>query len=381
MPLRQRVVVCRSLEEQMKDKMSMTRYGIHALFVASILAAHLGAKETDAPVTMLPDEKETPRLTKWMSYRYGLFIHFNNNIYGKGQHPGSLPVSAYKPVKLDVESWVRMAKDAGMRYAVLTVKHDGGFCLWDSKVEFQGKEFEYDVAASEYKTDVVRAFLDACAKYEIAPGFYYSLADTYANRKQQLRAQFKAYEMPNDAFEHAKSQLLELMTRYPECEYYWLDIPRAATLLQQGEIYDLLRRTNLNHVVLMNSHVAAGTDGEQDLWEKQEHGLYPSDVLNSEAAHTLPKGTVSKVQNWKGKKLFHGYEHCDIAGAGWFKTKKGKSVSELFALYKNVRMAGGNLLLNVGPTADGTMPGGFGKKLKELRKLIEPFEESLRKRE
>jgi alpha-L-fucosidase len=262
-----------------------------------------------------------------------------------------------------------------MRYAVLTVKHDSGFCLWDSKVMFRGKEFDYDVAATDYKTDVVQAFVDACKKYGIPPGFYYCLADVYAD-KRSLQEMFRAKgAMTDETFKQIKAQLSELTANYPACEYYWLDVPNAASIAQQGELYDLLRRANPNNVVLMNQHLAAGAGGGPNLLENKRRIAYPVDVLNTEANQS-PKGKVSKVQNWNGEKLFMGYEHCAMAGSGWFKTQTPESVESLFALYKKVRGAGGNLLLNVGPTRDGTMPDGFEPMLIELRKQIDEFDKT-----
>ena len=68
-----------------------------------------------------------------------------------------------------------------MKYAVLTAKHVAGHCLWDSKVQFRGKEFDHDVATSGNKTDVVAEFVNACKKYDVAPGLYWCLLDVRNN--------------------------------------------------------------------------------------------------------------------------------------------------------------------------------------------------------
>ena len=347
-----------------------------------MLTMQVFAQKADKPQFMLPDEKETPRLTKWMNYKYGLFIHFNINTYlPHGQHPKKLvPLSDYKPVNLDVDSWIKLAKDSGMKYAVLTVKHDGGFCLWDSKVTWKGKEFEYDVASTKYKTDVVQAFVDACKKYEIAPGFYYCLADPHAAKINPYN-QFNQGKLKDDVFELTKAHLLELIAKYPSCEYYWIDVPRGATYEQQGAIYDTIRRAKSEAIVLMNHHLGKhSTAAEQNLFEifeKHENGrkAYPVDILNSEAAHMLPSGPVSHLQKWKNKSFYMPYEHCSIAGrGGWFKSKAPHATSNLFELYKKVRLNGGNLLLNVGPRPDGTLPDGYERTFKALKVQIDQFE-------
>jgi len=343
--------------------------------VSCALAARLCTADT-----LLPDQAATPRMTQWIDYHYGLFIHFNINTYCPGQHVPVPPAPAvYNPTALDVDGWIKLAQDAGMKYAVLTTKHDGGFCLWDSKVSWQGKEFDYDVASSSNQTDVVQAFVDTCGKYGIAPGFYYCLADTYANKSAPLPQLFRQGVMPEDAFELAKAQLAELATRYPACRYYWLDCPRTATLAQQAGLYDLLRRKNPEIVVLMNRHLAQAANGEQTLLEQGDaipYPAYPVDVLNTESRQR-PKGKVSPRQRWQGKWLFMGYEHCDCAGSGWFHSTKPRPVADLFEVYKTVRQAGGSLLLDVGPNEAGVMPPEFRAPLLELRRQIDPFEASL----
>jgi hypothetical protein len=92
---------------------------------------------------------------------------------------GNLPVSKYTRANLDVKQWVHTAKLVGMSYAVLTAKHKSGVCLWDSKVMWTGKEYDYDVANSNYKTDVVAKFMAACLDEGIKPGLYYCISDPH----------------------------------------------------------------------------------------------------------------------------------------------------------------------------------------------------------
>ena len=86
-----------------------------------------------------------------------------------GTHPSTL----YAPDKLDVDQWVCVARDAGMKYAVLTTKHVAGHCLWPTKHN------DYHVGTSGNKTDVVEAFVKACEKRGVLPGFYYCSWDNH----------------------------------------------------------------------------------------------------------------------------------------------------------------------------------------------------------
>ncbi len=107
-------------------------------------------------------------IREWEQLRYGMFIHFNMNTFAGAEYDnGKMPAESFNPTNPDVDQWMRTARDAGMKYAVLTAKHTGGFCLWDSKVKWKGKEYDYDIASSGYKKDIVALFMESCRKYEI----------------------------------------------------------------------------------------------------------------------------------------------------------------------------------------------------------------------
>ena len=114
------------------------------------------------------------RLKKWEALEYGMFIHFGMSTFsGAELGSGKDPCSLYNPTNLDVDQWVKVARDAGMKYVVLTAKHVSGHCLWPSKFT------DYHVGNSGNKTDVIGAFVNACSKYGILPGFYYCSWDNH----------------------------------------------------------------------------------------------------------------------------------------------------------------------------------------------------------
>ena len=118
---------------------------------------------------------------EWCKLKYGMFIHFSLSTFdGKEQTPGNTPVSIYKPTIWTLTSGFRWLKIVGMKYAILTAKHSSGFCLWDSRVKWKDEEFDYDVAASPVKTDVVaKTYFRISKKYNITPGIYYCIMDTH----------------------------------------------------------------------------------------------------------------------------------------------------------------------------------------------------------
>jgi alpha-L-fucosidase len=350
---------------------------VAARAIATLLAFLIGSSSAwCAGSKRLPDLAESSRMSDWQKMRYGMFLHFGMSTFtGNELDPGDQPSTTYAPKNLDVDQWIRVAKAAGMNYAVLTAKHVAGHCLWNSKVPFRGQEFDYDVATSGNTNDVVRAFVDACQKYRITPGLYYCLLDFHSNAVEH-KQQWGRHLLPNDFYELAKAQLTELARNYPEVRYYWLDIPRAASEAQRAELYDLLRRENPGCVVMFNCGFLGkqhkGSNAEPFTIESTKAASWPTDVLNSER-DVIP-GVFHPLQTWQGTNYFLGYEHCDVVGKDWFWTAldKARPTDKLFELYHDtVIRAGGNLLLDVGPNRDGKLEGWQITALMSLKQNID----------
>ena len=91
-------------------------------------------------------------IKQWEQLKYGMFIHFNMNTFAGAEYDnGKLAAESFNPSDPDADQWIRTASEAGMKYAVLTAKHTGGFCLWDSKAIWKGREYDYDIAKSGYQ--------------------------------------------------------------------------------------------------------------------------------------------------------------------------------------------------------------------------------------
>ncbi|MGD2095824.1 MAG: alpha-L-fucosidase, partial [Phycisphaerales bacterium] len=133
------------------------------------------------------------RMEWWREARFGMFIHWglyavpagewkDKRISGIGEwimEKGDIPVAEYEqltkqfnPVKFDADQWVQIAKNAGMKYIVITSKHHDGFCLWDSKVT------DYDIIdATPFNRDILGELSEACKKQDIKLCFYHSIMD------------------------------------------------------------------------------------------------------------------------------------------------------------------------------------------------------------
>ncbi|MCF7675965.1 MAG: alpha-L-fucosidase [Akkermansiaceae bacterium] len=317
----------------------------------------------------MAQDSTTQAIRAWQDLRYGMFIHYGMSTFtGREIDDGDRPSTTYAPTHLDVNQWLRVAKDAGMKYAVLTSKHVAGHCLWDSKVQFRGKEFDYDVATSSDKTDVIAGFVTACKKHGIAPGLYWCLLD-YHNNSVPKGPQWTAGMLPEDFYQFAQDQLTELIQNYPDIGYYWLDIPRAASAEQRQVLYDLIKRLRPGTVVMFN-HGIAQPNGPITIGTCA--AAWPTDVLNTERNPATP-GQFTSEQTWQGKTYRLGYEHCDCLGKDWFWTHndRPRPIRELFRLHRDTLAGGGNLLLDVPPDRSGRIPEASVKALLELKRAID----------
>ena len=184
-----------------------------------------------------PARERTPALARWESYRLGAFVCFNSNQFSGSEHCGARDPKIYNPTALDVPGWIAAFKQAGMKYAVLTVRHTSNFLLWPSATSY------CTVAASPNKTDVVRAFVEECRRQGIAPGLYYCMwGDKAFNPSPNARAIILA-------------QLYELASRYGEIPYFWIDMMYwAPPDLSAQEVYDALKSLQPGTIVIMNQH-------------------------------------------------------------------------------------------------------------------------------
>lgn len=164
----------------------------------------------------------------------GLFIHFGMDTFtGEAAGNGRSAPSVFNPTDLDCRNWMETASAMGARFAVLTTRHEEGFCLWPTRTT------DYSIAHSPYKNgkgDIIREFVDACHAYGIVPCFYHSSymdahhifksedsaawhRDWFANTRKRLAEpgaaeRFTAMQV---------AQIKELLTEYGKVAYLWLD--------------------------------------------------------------------------------------------------------------------------------------------------------------
>jgi alpha-L-fucosidase len=320
------------------------------------------ATETGGPASV-----RTPALAGFERLRFGCSFHFSTNTFtGDDYDVGASPASVFNPTQLDVRQWIRLAHELGAQYAVLTAKHMSGFCLWDSE------NYDYDVAASGNKTDVVTAFVDACKEYGLRPGFYYCILDPHNEGKFDWNSM-----VPDKYFDLIKHHVTELHSRYPNTFYQLFDITWKITKEQRWELYRLVKRYSPNCVIVDNqgfkqSRVNQGRRCEEASW--------PSDVINGE--DTLPplEGHDPRV-TYDGKPYYMPFETWLPTGPlyppmpwmhtwFWHPWSKMQSADVLAHAYRDCMGGNTNLLLNLAPDNTGRLPDDQVATIHRLAELI-----------
>ncbi len=308
-------------------------------------------------------------LNDWLSWEYGMFIHYGMNTYSKGRGGDAdlyQPIENYRPTALDVDQWVAVARDAGMKYAILTTKHGTGFCLWPTK------HSDYNVANSPCKVDVVEAFVNACRKYGVKPAFYHCGGDHNFGLTGGEVVKGRKYEHLEYVTEHVK----ELLTWYGPIAEMWFDGPGQYGLEGRKRLYSLV--TGLQPQIVVANNGAFDNNGHKSVVKPE---TWPTDVNVIEAGvppfwpidrfdigedvtgkpgpaeeYFLPIEVVTCMDNMADRWWFGG-DHAVV-----------RSQNELLAIRLLCKLRGANCVLNVPPTPEGRLRQDYIDALVELPK-------------
>ena len=303
---------------------------------------------------MLPATERTETLARFGQMGYGMFLHFGMSTFtGEALFTRNLeiplpPSSAYSPAQVDADQWMSVARDAGMRYAVLTAKHNIGHCLWPSD------HTDYDVTTAGNTSDAVQLFVDACHKHGIVPGLYYNLGKDVAHRRDKGMS-------PDEYQAHAIAQLTELLTRYGDLVLVWLDGPANFPAEGRPVVYDMVKSLQPECLVIMNQAFKDGT----------EIVIWPTDVVNGEC--TLPPSTGHNPwMEHDGQTHYIPMEVCERAAKTWFWKDEDfiNPLDELVQLHQDTTSRGANLLLDLTPDLNGRIPEIQVQRLTEMAKRI-----------
>jgi alpha-L-fucosidase len=319
------------------------------------------------PATASPANHRTRTLAEFERLQFGVSFHFSMNTFtGDDYETGSAPAKTYHPTHLDVRQWIEVAHDLGAHYAVLTAKHMSGFCLWDSK------GYDYDVAASGNKTDVVAEFVAACNRYRVRPGFYYCILDPHNEGKFDWDS-----PVPDNYYKLITHHLTELHSRYRNNFYQLLDITWKLSAEQRWELYRLIKKFSPNCVIVMNQ---AYYQSKRNQGRICEPASWPTDVINTEDSLPPPDGHNPQIE-FQGKHYYMPMEAWIPTGPpykpmppmhSWF-WREGfstQSADEIASVYRDCRKRNSNLLLNLSPDKTGRIPDEAVKTMRQVAKLI-----------
>jgi alpha-L-fucosidase len=332
-------------------------------------------------------EQKAERMDWFDDARFGMFIHWG--LYAqpagvwkdvKNPHAGewlqcnaTIPTSDYSelietfnPVKYDPEAWVKMAKDAGMRYVVITSKHHDGFALYDSQYS------NWDMGGTPYQKDLLKPLAEACRKHGLKICWYYSIMDWhhphYGDKDVLPWRGNSTIEAPDmqQYLTFMKSQLHELLTLYGDIGLLWFDGQWEGSWTHEmgKELYDYCR--TLQPEIIINNRVDKGWTKEAGL---NKPGEFRGDYGTPE--QKIPATGFGPDVYW---------ESCMTMNDTWgFKTHdhNWKSEKELIRNLIDIASKGGNFLLNVGPTAEGLIPEPSIERLQAMAAWMKVNSESI----
>lgn len=328
-------------------------------------------------------EQRDARMAWWREARFGLFIHWGLYAVPAGEWKGEtrhaewirttaqIPLEVYdefaprfNPVKFDPADWVRLAKQAGMKYIVITSKHHDGFCLFDSAFT------DFDVMdATPFKRDIMAELSEECRKQGITMCWYHSIMDwhhpDYLPRRTWEADIRSAEGADMDRYiSYMKNQVQELLSHYGRIGVLWFDGEWEATWTRERgiDLYGFVR--SLQPDIIINNRVGVGRAG---------------------MAGTYNPGTASgdfgtPEQEIPATGLSYDWETCMTMNRHWGYNKHDddwKSTAQLIRMLVDIVSKGGNFLLNVGPTAEGLFPPESVERLAAIGRWMEVNGESI----
>ncbi|MEZ0537693.1 alpha-L-fucosidase [Caldicellulosiruptoraceae bacterium PP1] len=322
------------------------------------------------------------KLNWFLHDRFGLFIHFGiYAIPARGEwvrNHESITVEDYQkyfdefnPYKYDPKKWARAAKEAGMKYAVMTAKHHDGFCLFDSKLT------DYKVTNTPYGKDIIKEYVEAFRSEGLKVGFYYSLLDwhheDYPVKEDPFHPMRNKPEYFNDNKNFSRyisyfhGQVKELLTNYGKIDIIWFDFSYGDMSEEKWEASKLVKMVReLQPEIIINNRLGGDIFSENP---KEYTGDFttpeqniPSQILKNKLGKDVPwEACITMNDNW-------GYNSFD---------KNYKTPKQLIRTLVECVSKGGNLLLNIGPNAKGEFPDESLETLKIIGKWMDKNSESI----
>lgn len=322
------------------------------------------------------------RMQWWREARFGMFIHWGLYSVPAGEWNGQtnhaewirttaqIPLDVYdgfrtsfNPVRFDADEWVKMARDAGMKYIVITSKHHDGFCLFNSQFT------DFDIMSTPFQRDILKELSAACKREGIKMCWYHSIMDWHHPDYLPRRDWEKDRPEEGADFEryiaYMKNQLHELLTNYGEIGVLWFDGEWENTWNEQygKEIYQYVR--NLQPSIIINNRVGAAREGMEG---STKEGGFGGDFGTPE--QQIPATGLPGVY-WETCMTMNDYWGYNKNDRNW------KSTQSIIRMLADIASKGGNYLLNIGPTPEGLFPQESVDRLKEIGQWMKVNGESI----
>lgn len=299
----------------------------------------------------------------WQDAKFGMFIHWGlYSIEGKGEwnmFNKKIPAEEYakladkfNPQHFDANIWAKVAKDAGMQYMVLTARHHDGFALWNSPSSY----FHFNSFETAAHRDFVKEYTDACRKAGLAVGIYYSPMDW----------RFPGYFKPKELVENAElmkkqgyGQVEELMKNYGKIDILWYDggwLAHSGTDADAAWFWEPVKLNKMVRSYQPNVVISPRSGWEGDFQCNEGGGKIYGPIINSPWEKCLNLNQTS----W-----------------GYNPEQKLMPLKDIIVMLVNTVDRGGNMLLNVGPDAQGVIPETHIARLKEVGDWLQKYGESI----
>lgn len=298
------------------------------------------------------------RMQWWKDAKFGMFIHWgiysvpagkwgDRTTYGEWiMHSAKIPRAEYaalaqqfNPTQFNAEEWVKLAKDAGQKYIVITSKHHDGFAMFGSKAT------PYNIVdATPFKRDILKELAEACRKHDMKLGFYYSQAQDWYHPGGAVSGNVDWDEthkgdMAKYVEEIAIPQVKEILSNYGDIAVLWWDTPTNMTKEMAQKLADL---TKPYPNLITNNRLGAGMGGDLETPEQ------------------FVPATGFPGRNWEVCMTMNGHWGYNAWDDRW------KSTEDLLRKLIDIVSKGGNFLLNVGPNAYGVIPEVCQQNLREM---------------
>jgi alpha-L-fucosidase len=293
------------------------------------------------------------RIRWWQEARFGMFVHWG--LYAQlGRHEWvmnreRIPVEEYeqladtwKPKERPAREWARLAKAAGMKYMVLTTKHHEGFCLWDTA------QTEYNAVRRGPGRDLVREYVEACHEFGLKVGFYHSLMDWHHPDGARCATDEAARRRFLD---YLQGCARELCTNYGKIDIFWHDISWP---LPTPEAWESVRMNGMIRELQPQILINNRSKLDEDFGTPEEH------VTAAEEGRA-----------WEACMTFNGSWGYMPISPDW------RSVREVIGMLRTAAAGQGNLLLNIGPAPDGSVPPEAVERLEAVGRWVAQNGEAL----